>query len=101
MSITQIQKGVAEAIREDPYGASIRSVSLFGSFLSGKNKSDSDVDLLFETRRIMSLFQIGGIHYRLEQKLGRKVDFIPKNSLDKYIKKGVLSEAKIIYTSAD
>ena len=97
MSIAQIQKGVAEAIREDPYGDHIRSVSLFGSFLRGDNTPESDIDLLFEMRKPMSLFQIGGMQYRLEQSLGKKVDLVEKDSVIPQLRDEIIPGAKKIY----
>jgi len=75
----------------------IQSIYLFGSFLRGDAKEDSDVDLLFEMNKTMSLFKIFDTQFHLEEKLKRKVDFIEKNSIDKYIKDEVLAEAKKIY----
>ncbi len=97
MSQEEIITKVKEAIEADPNKDYIQSISLFGSYLHGDEKKDSDIDLLFEMRRTMSLFKILGVQYRLEEKLGRKVDFIEKESLDKYIKDDVLAEAKKIY----
>jgi predicted nucleotidyltransferase len=97
MSIAQIQKGVAEAIREDPYGDHIRSISLFGSFLRGDNTPESDIDLLFEMRKPMSLFQIGGMQYRLEQSLGKKVDLVEKDSVIPQLRDEIIPSAKKIY----
>lgn len=97
MTRDQIQKGVAEAMQEDPNKDYIQSISLFGSFLHGDYTEDSDIDLLFEMRKTMSLFRIFETQERLQKKLGRIVDFIEKESLDKYIKDNVLAEAKVIY----
>jgi len=88
---------VKEAIESDPNKKYIKNIFLFGSFLHGDTKPDSDIDLLFEMDKTLSLFQIIGTQDRLEKKLGRKVDFIEKDSLDKYIKQEVLAEAKKIY----
>ncbi len=93
----QIKQGVAEAIQEDPNKDYIQSISLFGSFLHGDYTEDSDIDLLFEMRKTMSLFRIFETQERLERKLGRTVDFIERESLDKYIKDNVLAEATVIY----
>lgn len=97
MNKEQIQKAVIEVIQNDPSQEYIQSISLFGSFLHGNESPESDVDLLFDMRKTMTLFQIGGIQYRLQEKLGREVDFIERNSLDKYIKDEVLAEAEKIY----
>lgn len=84
-------------MQEEPDAKDIKSVSLFGSFLHGDQRANSDIDLLFEMRKTMSLFQIGGLQYRLQQRLGCKVDFVEHDSLNKYIKADVLSEAEPIY----
>lgn len=99
MSIAQIQKGVAEAIREDPCGEYIRSISLFGSFLNGEDTPESDIDLLYETRKPMSLFQIGGMQYRLEQRLGKKIDLVEKDSVIPQLRDEIIPTAQKIYES--
>lgn len=100
MNKEQIKQAVAEVVESDPSRDAIRRVSLFGSYLHGDNRSDSDVDLLFESNRRLSLFKIGGLQYRLEQRLGRKVDFVPKNSLIPQLRDKVLPEAETIYEQA-
>jgi len=97
MSKEEIAKKVKETIESDSNGDYIQSVSLFGSFLRGTEDQNSDIDLLFEMRKTMSLFKISALQRRLENKLGRKVDFLEKNSLDKYLKDEILVEAQEIY----
>ncbi len=97
MNTTQIQKSVAEAIQEDPNKDYIQSISLFGSFLHGDNEPESDIDLLFEMRKSMSLFQIVEIQERLQHKLGRKVDFVEKDSVIPQLKDEIIQKAKKIY----
>lgn len=96
MNQAEIKQKIKEAIEEDPNKSAIGSVFLFGSFLHGDNDPESDIDLLFEMKKTLSLFKIIDVQDRLEKKLGRKVDFIEKDSLDKYIKDDVLAEAKQI-----
>lgn len=97
MSQQDIIKKVNEAIEEDPNKDFIQSISLFGSFLHEENRSDSDVDLLFEMKRTMSLFQICTTRHHLERKLGRKVDFVEINSLIPQLKNTIISAALKIY----
>lgn len=97
MSKNQIAEKVKRAVESDPNKDYIKSISLFGSFLHDAGKKKSDIDLLFEMRKTMSLFKIIRMQNRLEKELGQKVDFIEKNSLDKYIKDDILKEAEKIY----
>lgn len=97
MNKSQIQKGVTEVMQTEPDAQNIKSVYLFGSFLHGDNKDKSDIDLLFEMNKTMSLFQIGGIQYLLEQKFGRKVDFVPKNSVIRQLRDKIIPEAEKLY----
>jgi len=99
MSQEEIAQKVKQVIAEDPKRDHIQSISLFGSYLRGTPQSDSDIDLLFEMRKTMSLFEIFSVQRNLEKKLGREVDFIEKNSLDKYIRADVLAGAKKIYSN--
>lgn len=97
MSQEEIITKVREAVQADPNKDYIQSIYLFGSFLHGNNNDESDIDLLFEMKKTMSLFKIFATQERFEQQLGRKVELIEKESLDKYIKNDVLAEAKKIY----
>ena len=97
MNKLQIQNVVGQVMREEPDADAIQRVALFGSFVRGDARPDSDVDLLFEMRTAMSLFQIGGIQYRLQQGLGRKVDFVPRESVVPQLKAAILTEAETIY----
>lgn len=97
MSQKDIIDKVREVIEEDRNRDYIKSISLFGSFLNEEEQVNSDVDLLFEMEETMSLFQIAAVRNRLESKLGRKVDFVEKDSLMPQLREEVLSSAKKIY----
>ncbi len=84
-------------MQHEPDAQDIQRVSLFGSYLHGSQQDDSDIDLLFEMKKTMTLFQIGGLQYRLEQKLGKKVDFVPKNSVIPQLKDKIIAQAEAIY----
>lgn len=92
-----LEQKIVEAVKASPYRDYIQSISLFGSYLHGGAGKDSDVDLLYVTRKPMTLFQIGGLNYYLAQKLGRKVDLVPKNSVIVQLRDKIIPEAKKIY----
>jgi len=97
MSQEQIITKVRYAIKSDPNKDCIKSIYLFGSYLHGNAKKNSDVDLLFEMKKTMSLFQIGGMQYNLEQILGKKVDFVDKDSVIPQLRNKIIPGAKKIY----
>lgn len=55
---------------------SIKSVILFGSRADGTNDEDSDVDLIMEFHKPISLITLAQIQYDLEELLGLNVDII-------------------------
>ena len=82
LTIQQIADSVNVASREYP----LRKVELFGSYASGKNTPQSDVDLLVEfTQPRVSLLTISALQVRMEELLGTDVDIIhgplPEDSL--------------------
>ncbi len=79
----------------------IRELSLFGSQVRGdfNAKSDFDFLVLFEPNAGISYFDIFDIQEKLEEIVQTKVDLVPKDSLRPFVKKSVLSEAKVIYAA--
>ncbi len=71
----------------------VREMELFGSFVRGEQKSSSDVDILVEFEEGADLFDMVGLMLFLEEKLGRKVDVVPKRALRKELRDDVLREA--------
>ena len=73
LTLQQIAAGVSVASRDYP----LRTVELFGSYASGKNTAQSDVDLLVEFMQPrVSLLTINAMKYRLEELLGTDVDSV-------------------------
>jgi len=77
----------------------IASLSLFGSFATGKANLQSDIDVLVETlpRKSLSLIDLANVKNLLEERLGRTVDVVPKEGLDPYIRARVLEEARKVF----
>jgi len=65
---------------------------LFGSFVRGEEREDSDVDILVDFTEHADLFDYVGLGLFLEEKLDRKIDVVPQSSLRKEIKANVLQE---------
>lgn len=65
-------------------------IGVFGSFVFGDYREDSDIDLLVEFKKPIGLFDFIGLENHLTDKLGRKVDLVAKNGLKRYIRKNIL-----------
>ncbi len=75
----------------DKYG--IRVVGVFGSYTRGTQKRKSDIDLLAEVERPISLLELVGAEIYLSEVLARKVDLVAKDDLREELKERILSEA--------
>ena len=94
MTITDIKNAVTQVVSSYP----VLSIDLFGSFASGENTEDSDVDLLvYFDEKVASLFDLSGLKLDIQEKLNTKVDVIagplPKNSFLTIDKKVRIYEA--------
>jgi predicted nucleotidyltransferase len=93
-TLTEI-KQILEAQKEylaAEYGVTI--VGVFGSYVRGEQRCDSDVDILIELQRPPRISLIGLVeleHY-LSDVLGMKVDLAIKKNLRKRIGERILSE---------
>jgi len=77
----------------------IHKLSLFGSFLRGENKPDSDIDLLveFETDQEPTLIGLSSMELELSDLVGRKVDLRTPEDLSRYFRNEVVNTAEILY----
>lgn len=75
----------------------IKEIGVFGSWVRGEQKKNSDIDILveFEENSGISLFDFIEIEDYLRKKVGIKVDLVDKKALKPYIGKNILSE--VIY----
>ena len=73
----------------------IRKLSLFGSVLTGRFRSDSDVDVLvdFEPGHMPGLLGMARMERELGEMLGRKIDLRTAGDLSRYFRDEVVSAA--------
>lgn len=74
----------------------VKRAAIFGSFVRGEQKEDSDIDILVEFEGKKSLLDLAGLKIELEKTLGRKVDVLTYNSLHPLLKDRILQEQKVI-----
>jgi len=76
---------------KDRYKADV--VGIFGSYVRGKQKERSDLDVLVKFFRGATLFELVGLSIFLEEELGVKVDVVPYDAVREEIREKVLKEA--------
>lgn len=70
----------------------VKKAGLFGSLVRGEENIDSDVDILVEIERRMSLLDFSGLKLELEEVLNRKVDLGEYSVIKPVIREEILSE---------
>lgn len=73
------------------YGIAV--AGLFGSYVRGEQRSDSDLDVLVDIVRPISLFELVGAEIYLEELLGVKVDIVPTRAVREELRDSILAEA--------
>jgi predicted nucleotidyltransferase len=68
-------------------------VGIFGSYVRGEQQEESDLDLLAEILHPISLLELVGAEIYLSEKLGVKVDLIPKRNVRKELREAIQQEA--------
>ncbi|MFH1890882.1 MAG: nucleotidyltransferase domain-containing protein [Candidatus Kuenenbacteria bacterium] len=97
MTKQNIKNNIRDSLQKNPYLDKIRKVSLFGSYLNGTAEDDSDVDLLVEFDRGITLFNLVEIQRLIGNDVKKKVDLLTPNSLSKYFRDEVVNKAELIY----
>ncbi len=72
------------------YGA--KRAGVFGSVVRGEMRRNSDIDILVELGKDLSLLDVVGIQQELEDALGRSVDLVEYESIKARIRERILAE---------
>lgn len=88
LTIDQIKQKALPVLQK----AGIKRSSLFGSYVRGEQRVDSDIDLLVEYPKNTSLFDIVELKNNLEEILGKSVDLVGYNVIKPRLREYILSE---------
>lgn len=72
--------------------AGIKYSAIFGSYVRGEQKTNSDIDILVDFPSGLSLFDVAEIKYTLEDTLGKKIDLVDYKKIKPRLKPKILSE---------
>jgi len=70
--------------------------AIFGSFVRGEAKKDSDIDILIEFKGEKSLLDLAALKIELEDLLGREVDVVEYSTIHPLLKEKILKEQVIM-----
>lgn len=91
--LNKLKPLIAKILRKN----GIKKAGLFGSYARGEQKKNSDIDILIEPAKGMSLFDVVGIELELKKLLGKKVDLLTYAGISPHLKKYIINdEVKII-----
>jgi predicted nucleotidyltransferase len=89
--IIDILRGSREELRRD-FG--VESMALFGSAARGDAGPSSDIDILVDLRRPISLFRLVALQLRLQEVLhAPKVDVVMRDAIFPGLRERILAEA--------
>lgn len=84
-NLSEIKKKALPILKE----AGVTRSSIFGSYVRGEEKEDSDIDLLIEFPRGKTLLDLVRLERNLGVVLGRKVDLVTYKSVSPLLKEHI------------
>lgn len=92
MDIKEIKQKILPILLR--YGA--KRAGLFGSYVRGEIREDSDIDILVEIEKDISLLDFVGIKLEIEEVLGSEVDLVEYNTIKPLLRERILKEQVVI-----
>ena len=90
--VEQIKRKILPILQR--YG--VKKIGLFGSCIRGEMTPDSDIDILVDIEKDISLLDFVGIKLELEEALNRKVDLGEYNTIKPLLRERIMKEQEII-----
>ncbi len=70
----------------------VKRAGIFGSYARGEQKKNSDIDILIEPPRNMSLIGFVHVKHKLEDELGIKIDLVSYKGIHPLLRSQILHE---------
>jgi uncharacterized protein len=86
--VKQIRKKILPILRQH----GIKKAGLFGSIVRDELKEESDIDILIEIKKDISLLDFIGIKLELEDVLGKNIDLVEYDTIKPRLKDRILKE---------
>ena len=90
-------KSIQETIRPIAREYGIKRVYLFGSYAKGTATEESDVDLLIEAGRKLTLLGLSGLRQDVSELLNLSVDIVTTGALDNDFSESIKGSEVLLY----
>ena len=74
-------------------------IGIFGSTARNENTGNSDIDILYQLKNAVGLFNLVRMKGDLEEKLNAKVDLVSEKYLNPKLKPSIMNDLIIIYSN--
>jgi len=91
-NVSEIKKMIIKELDYLKREFKVKKIGIFGSYVRGDAKDDSDLDILVTVDLSTDLLSFIRLEDYLTEKLGVKVDLVMKDSLKTHIGKEILKE---------
>ncbi|HBE44953.1 MAG TPA: hypothetical protein DDW17_05745 [Deltaproteobacteria bacterium] len=91
------KKDIFEKITQLLKNEGARKIAIFGSYARGKERSESDLDIIVEFSGRKSLLELVRIERELSEAVEKKVDLLTEKSISPYLIDIIKREMEIIY----
>lgn len=95
-SLDEIKEILAEHKEKLKEKYNVGEIGIFGSYVKGEHKEISDIDILAEFEKPVSLLKLVNMENYLSELLGIKVDLVPKKDIRAELKEIILKETLYI-----
>ena len=96
MTGSEVHKTIAAELDRLRREYSVERIGLFGSYASGDQKEDSDVDILVDFARPVGFFRFVNLRDYLSERLGTRVDLVTPNALKPDFRKHVMETVQYV-----
>jgi len=76
---------------------SVVQIALFGSVARGEADQQSDIDLVVEFSKRISLLRFTALERQLSEALGRRVDLLTEAAISPYLREKIKRDLRVIY----
>lgn len=91
-TLKEIEKKILPILKKH----NVKKAGFFGSYVRGEEEKKSDVDILVELEKNLSLLDVIGIKLELERAIKKRVDLVEYETIRPELKKIILKEEVLI-----